>query len=94
MKSIVLILLFTSMQVTAFATYSPTPDISHATLVMADERIFAVGPADQVTVPAGVEVIDLDGVTILPGFVNAHVRGLENELVTLWRIFPSSVATR
>jgi imidazolonepropionase-like amidohydrolase len=35
-------------------------------------RIAAVGPADEVPVPAGYEVLDLGGRTVLPGLINAH----------------------
>jgi imidazolonepropionase-like amidohydrolase len=45
----------------------------NATLVLGGNRILAVGPASQVAVPEGVEVIDLAGAFILPGFINAHV---------------------
>jgi imidazolonepropionase-like amidohydrolase len=36
------------------------------------ERIAAAGPAAQVTVPEGTEVIDLPGTTLLPGLIDAH----------------------
>ena len=48
----------------------PIPD---AVVVIADERIIAVGPRAQVEIPAGVQVIDLEGAFVLPGFINAHV---------------------
>jgi len=36
------------------------------------ERIAAVGPADQVQVPAGGQTIDLSGMTLLPGLMDIH----------------------
>src|SRR5579863_3912459 len=36
------------------------------------ERIEEVGPAEQVAIPAGAEVIDLSGATVLPGLIDAH----------------------
>ncbi|HEY3859804.1 MAG TPA: amidohydrolase family protein [Gammaproteobacteria bacterium] len=36
------------------------------------ERIAAVGPSDKVTAPAGAEVIDLPGMTLLPGLMDIH----------------------
>ena len=36
------------------------------------ERIAAVGPAAQVAVPEGTEVIDLPGTTLLPGLIEGH----------------------
>jgi imidazolonepropionase-like amidohydrolase len=54
----------------------PLPD---ATLVIGDGRILARGPSSQVTIPAGVELIDLGGAYILPGFINAHVHDAYDE---------------
>ena len=36
------------------------------------DRITAVGPAGQVKVPEGADVIDLSGATVLPGLIDAH----------------------
>ena len=36
------------------------------------DRIEAVGPEGQVTVPPGADVIDLAGLTLLPGLIDAH----------------------
>ena len=47
--------------------------ILDAVVVIGDERILAVGPREQVDIPAGVQVIDLEGAFVLPGFINAHV---------------------
>jgi imidazolonepropionase-like amidohydrolase len=46
--------------------------IERGTLVIANGRISAIGPAAAVTVPAGAQRIDASGRTIVPGFVNAH----------------------
>ena len=35
-------------------------------------RISAAGPADMVAIPAGTDVIELDGCTLLPGLIDAH----------------------
>jgi imidazolonepropionase-like amidohydrolase len=37
------------------------------------ERIAKIGPADQITAPAGAEVIDLGPATLLPGLIDCHV---------------------
>jgi imidazolonepropionase-like amidohydrolase len=42
-------------------------------VVVEDGRISAVGPRSAVRVPDGVEVVDGDDLTILPGFIDAHV---------------------
>jgi imidazolonepropionase-like amidohydrolase len=47
--------------------------IRGAVVLIARDRIVAVGPADRLQVPAGAATIDVGGATILPGFINAHV---------------------
>ena len=42
------------------------------TVVVADERIQAVGPASQVSVPRDARNIDLAGRTVMPGLIDAH----------------------
>jgi len=54
----------------------PLPD---AVVTIREGRIAAVGPRAQIDVPAGVRVIDVDGATILPGFINAHVHAAYDE---------------
>lgn len=46
--------------------------IERGDIVVTDNRIVAVGPKGQVTVPAGAKVIDMSGKTIIPGFVDVH----------------------
>ena len=36
------------------------------------DRIAAVGPADEVTIPEGAEVLELGGHTVIPGLVGLH----------------------
>ncbi len=43
-----------------------------AVLIKGD-RIVKVGPADQITAPAGAEVVDLGAATLLPGLIDCHV---------------------
>lgn len=46
--------------------------LEHATVVIGNGRIEAVGAPAAVTVPAGATRIDLSGQTIIPGMMNAH----------------------
>ena len=46
--------------------------IENADVVVQDNRILAVGPAGTVTIPAGAQVVDVTGKTLLPGFVDTH----------------------
>ncbi|HUS79826.1 MAG TPA: amidohydrolase family protein [Armatimonadota bacterium] len=47
----------------------PIPD---GVLVIEAERIAAVGPAGEVDVPAGAEVINAEGRTLMPGLIEGH----------------------
>ena len=42
------------------------------TVVVAGERLHAVGPASQVSAPRDAKVIDLGGKTVMPGLIDAH----------------------
>jgi imidazolonepropionase-like amidohydrolase len=48
----------------------PIPD---GVVLIAGDRILAVGPRSAVAVPAGVQVIDTRGMTVLPGLADMHV---------------------
>lgn len=47
--------------------------VPNAALAIQEGRITAVGPCMSVAIPVGAVVIDVQGGTILPGFINAHV---------------------
>lgn len=47
--------------------------VQNGVLVVKGRIITAVGPRTQVVVPADAEVVDVQGATILPGVINAHV---------------------
>ncbi len=49
--------------------------IENGTVVVEGNRIVAVGPAGQVAVPAGARVVDVQGKTVLPGFIDVHWHG-------------------
>ena len=51
--------------------------IEDGTIVVTGNRITAVGPTDQVTLPRNFHLVEAEGKTILPGFidVHAHVSG-------------------
>ncbi len=52
--------------------YEGTP-IEDGVVLVAGERIVAVGPRSQVTVPPGTPTIDTRGMTVLPGLADMHV---------------------
>ncbi len=49
--------------------------IEDGVIVIVGERIGAVGPRSEVTIPAGAKVIDATGRTIMPGLIDAHAHG-------------------
>ena len=49
------------------------PVLENGVVLVAGERILAVGPSAEVPVPAGVPVIDAEGHTVLPGLIDMHV---------------------
>ncbi|MDP9115103.1 MAG: amidohydrolase family protein [Acidobacteriota bacterium] len=59
---------------------APLPD---AAIVISEGRINAIGPAAKVKLPAGSQVIDLTGKTIIPGIINAHSHISEDPAVKL-----------
>jgi imidazolonepropionase-like amidohydrolase len=46
--------------------------LEHATIVISDGRIQAVGEAGGVTIPDGADRVDVSGKTIIPGIINSH----------------------
>jgi hypothetical protein len=53
----------------------PLPD---AALVIRGDRIVAVGPRGEVSLPPGAQIVELPQATILPGFINTHVHNAYN----------------
>ncbi len=47
--------------------------VPNAVVVIQGDRIVAAGSKENVRIPSGARAIDLEGATILPGFINAHV---------------------
>ncbi|MBO6587396.1 MAG: PD40 domain-containing protein [Gracilimonas sp.] len=46
--------------------------IENADLVIQDNRIIGVGKRGEVTIPEGAEIMEMNGKTIIPGFVDTH----------------------
>jgi imidazolonepropionase-like amidohydrolase len=67
------------------ATVVPSPEampIADGVVLMRDGRIAAVGTRDAVAVPAGADVIDGSGRTLVAGFWNSHVHLMTPGLVS------------
>jgi len=52
--------------------------VPNAAVVIQNRRILAAGPQAQMEIPANANIIDVQGKTILPGFINAHVHAAYN----------------
>src|SRR5262245_41114638 len=54
------------------------PEIDVGTLVIEGQKIVAIGTKDQVAIPAGAQVITLDGKVLFPGLVctHSHIGGI------------------
>jgi imidazolonepropionase-like amidohydrolase len=60
----------------------PLPD---AALVIQEGHITAVGPRADISLPDDANIIDVQGATILPGFINAHVHlGFDEKKLEAW----------
>ena len=56
-----------------------------AVIVIDGERIAAVGSRSQVSIPPNTPIIDVQGATLLPGFINAHVhRAYDKNALEAW----------
>ncbi len=49
------------------------PVLENGVVLVAGERIVAVGPASEVHVPGGARVVDTNGMTVMPGLCDMHV---------------------
>jgi len=49
------------------------PPIHDGVVLIAGERIVAVGPRSEIRIPEGVETISTEGMTVLPGLADMHV---------------------
>jgi imidazolonepropionase-like amidohydrolase len=46
--------------------------LARQVVLLQGDRITAVGPESQVTIPAGLPIVDLSAATVLPGLIDAH----------------------
>jgi imidazolonepropionase-like amidohydrolase len=59
--------------------------VEDAAIVIRGSRIAYAGPAAEIEFPSGSDVLDVSGMTVLPGFINAHVhRGTDPSNLEAW----------
>ncbi len=62
--------------------HAPVPN---AAIVVSEGLIVAAGAANSTTIPQNAGILDVDGATVLPGFINAHVhKGFNRENLEAW----------
>src|SRR5579859_3715746 len=54
-------------------------NLSNQVILIQNDRIIDVGPADRVKIPSGARVIDLSSATVLPGLIDRHVHLMQNQ---------------
>ena len=59
-------------------------------VIIKGDRITAVGPADRIQIPQGVEIIDLSRATVLPGLIDRHVHLMQDQQPNDARAVPGS----
>ena len=72
------------------------PLADSAVVVGDDRRIQAVGPRAAVTVPEGAEIVDISGLTIMPGLIDCHehLASFTYDLISRWGLAePQSTRT-
>ena len=64
------------------------PTLSNATVVIDGERIVEVGPRDAITYPSEAEVVDILGMTLLPGLIDCHdhLAGFGYHIIVRWEL--------
>jgi imidazolonepropionase-like amidohydrolase len=65
--------------------------LANQVVIIQGDRITNVGPADQVKIPPGAQVIDLSQATVLPGLIDGHTH-VENSLTPDLRVTTSKEA--
>jgi imidazolonepropionase-like amidohydrolase len=59
--------------------------VQGAAVIIKDGLVHAVGLGSHISIPAGADTVDIEGLTILPGFINSHVhRGFSEYNLRQW----------
>jgi imidazolonepropionase-like amidohydrolase len=69
------------------------PPLQSATVLMRGDRIAAIGPAAEVTIPAGARVIDGTGKFLMPGLIEMHAHLSKTRASALGLFVASGVTT-
>jgi imidazolonepropionase-like amidohydrolase len=62
-----------------FDGYGGEP-VHHATILLANNRIIAAGPASEIMIPPGTPVIDTRGETMMPGMIEVHAHHVRSSV--------------
>jgi len=56
--------------------YTPNQIISDGVILVDQEKIIRVGSKNEIDIPQGTQIINLDGNIVTPGFIDVHTHGL------------------
>ena len=65
----------TVQAILASRAFTPTKEVTEAVVLVDGQKIVAIGPANEVVIPAGAIRHDARGLTLVPGFVDVHIHG-------------------
>ena len=55
--------------------FTPSEEIADAVILLDGEKIAAIGPRREVSVPGNARCCEASGLTIVPGFIDLHIHG-------------------
>lgn len=64
-----------SLAILAATVLTPLDSIADGAVLIREDKIAEVGPANRIRIPAGTQTIDARACTLVPGFVDVHVHG-------------------
>lgn len=61
--------------ITALRLFTPVEVVDHPVVVVEDDRIVAVGPRSEISVPTGIQSRDFPDAILAPGLIDIHIHG-------------------
>ena len=58
---------------------TPQKEIHKGAILVDDGKIFKIGPAAEISIPAGAEILNVGDKIIIPGMIDTHTHGRDGE---------------